>query len=148
MLTGPSLDKGPSDFSPTHTFLVNGLVDLPWKFQVSGIYRVQTGFPFSRFAKVPLDVDGDGQYTDLDIVNGPGRNAFNAPSYQNMDTRVSKLFMIGERVKVRALFEFFNLFNTADTAAVQNAVGQTTPFGKPLQVLPGREGQVGLRIDF
>src|SRR5262249_24242014 len=30
-LNGPDLDKGPSDLSLTHTFQVNGLVELPWQ---------------------------------------------------------------------------------------------------------------------
>ena len=43
----------------------------------------------------------------------------------------------------------FNLLNAANPAAVET---QTTvanqPFGSKTQVLPGREGQLGLRIDF
>ncbi len=65
-----------------------------------------------------------------------------------MDMRVSRQFHIGERVKVYAMFEFFNLFNNANPAAVEVTPQQPTPFGKPLQVLPGREGQIGLRIEF
>ncbi|MCA1589768.1 MAG: TonB-dependent receptor, partial [Acidobacteria bacterium] len=41
---GPDLDKGPSDLALDHIFQVNGLVDLPWRIQVSGIFRVQSGF--------------------------------------------------------------------------------------------------------
>jgi hypothetical protein len=42
----------------------------------------------------------------------------------------------------------FNLFNRNNPGAVQQMPGQETPFGTVLQVLPGREGQVGLRFDF
>jgi len=65
-----------------------------------------------------------------------------------MDMRVSKLFTVGDRFKARFLFEFFNLFNSADPAAVEQFTNESTPFGKPLQVLPGREGQVGLQLEF
>jgi len=47
------------------------------------------------------------------------------------------------------MFEFFNLFNRQNPAAIQaqqNIVN--SPFGSLRQVLPGREGQVGLRLEF
>jgi hypothetical protein len=61
---------------------------------------------------------------------------------------LGRRFDIGERVKINAYFEMFNLFNRANAAAVEETPGQPTLFGQPLQVLPGREGQVGIRIDF
>ena len=63
--------------------------------------------------------------------------------------RFSKRFYITERVKAQVLFEFFNLLNRQNPAAVgQSATNLTQPFGKASQVLPGREGQVGFRISF
>src|SRR5215217_33965 len=51
-VNGPDLDKGPSDLSVDHTFQLNGLLELPWRIQVSGIFRAQSGFHFSRTARV------------------------------------------------------------------------------------------------
>ncbi|HYG83049.1 MAG TPA: hypothetical protein VD861_21815 [Pyrinomonadaceae bacterium] len=82
------------------------------------------------------------------IDHAAGLNAFTAPPFVNLDVRLSKMFGVGERVRVTALIEFFNLFNRRNPAAVENAEGRPTPFGEPLQVLPGREGQVGLRVEF
>src|SRR6185436_17800852 len=45
---GPDRDKGPSDLSVAHTFQLNGLWALPWQIQLSGIFRVQSGFHYSR----------------------------------------------------------------------------------------------------
>ena len=143
---GPELDRGPSDFALTHTLQVSGLVALPWKFEVSDIFRAQSGFRYSRHLLVPVDEAGNFQSTLTDFF--AGRNHFQAPAFVNMDFRISRLFRIGERVTVRAMFEFFNLFNNANPAAVEVTPQQPTPFGKPLQVLPGREGQIGLRIEF
>jgi carboxypeptidase family protein/TonB-dependent receptor-like protein len=146
-VNGPDLDKGPSDLSVKHTFQVNGLLELPWQFQVTGIFRAQSGFHFSRQALALEDPDGDGTFNTID--HGPGRNAFTAPSYVNLDLRVAKRFNITERVKLQALFEMFNVFNRQNPAAVearQNLVN--SPFGSLIQVLPGREGQVGLRLEF
>lgn len=143
---GADLDRGPSDLSLNHTVLVHGLVQLPWQFEVSGIFRGQSGFHFTDAALVPPDVDGDGLRNGVDFL--VGRNHFQAPSYINLDTRFSRRFAIGERVHVQAIFELFNLFNRANPAAVEQFQNVPTPLGEPLQFLPGREGQVALRIEF
>ncbi len=146
-VNGPDLDKGPSSLALDHIFQINGLVDLPYKFQVSGIFRVQSGFHFSRFDALNRDPDGNGNFNSIDFT--AGRNAFTAPPFVNLDMRFSKRFDIGERVKVQLLFEFFNLLNRQNPAAVQNRdTIATEPFRSITQVLPGREGQVGIRISF
>jgi hypothetical protein len=148
-VNGPDLDKGPSDLSVDHTFQINGLVELPGQFQVSGIFRAQSGFHFSRQALALEDPDGDGTFNIIDHGPGAGRNAFTSPSFVNLDLRVGKRFNIGERVKIQALFEFFNVFNHQNPAAVQAQQNiANSPFNSLRQVLPGREGQVGLRVEF
>lgn len=77
-----------------------------------------------------------------------GRNHFTAPSFVNMDVRLSRLFEIGERARLGAMFEVFNLCNNANPAAVERDQAQSTPFGKSLQVFPGSEGQIGLKLEF
>jgi hypothetical protein len=146
-VNGPDLDKGPSSLALDHIFQVNGLVELPWQFQISGIFRAQSGFHFSRFDAQSRDPDGNGNFNGIDFT--AGRNAFTADPFVNLDLRFSKRFDIGDRVKAQILFEFFNVFNRQNPAAVQNrldVVGE--PFGSTRQVLPGREGQIGFRIEF
>jgi len=143
---GANLDRGPSDLSLSHSVLVHGLVQLPWKFEVSGIFRGQSGFRFTDAALVPADVDGDGLRNGVDFL--VGRNHYQAPSYINLDTRFSRRFVIRERVRLQAIFELFNLLNRANPAAVEQFQNVPTPLGEPLQFLPGREGQVALRIEF
>lgn len=145
-VNGPDLDKGPSDLSVAHTFQVNGLLELPWQFQVSGIFRTQSGFHFSRQAVAFEDPDGDGTFNTID--HGPGRNAFTGPKYVNLDLRLTKRFNISERVKLHALFEFFNVFNRQNAAAIETRTNVSNPFRTLIQVQPGREGQVGLRLEF
>ena len=66
-----------------------------------------------------------------------------------LDLRFAKRFNITERVRLQALFEFFNVFNRQNPAAVQIQQNiANSPFGSLRQVLPGREGQVGLRLEF
>jgi hypothetical protein len=146
-LNGPDRDKGPSDLAVDHIFQINGLVELPWQIQLSGIFRAQSGFHFSQVSSTLADHDGDGATNTIDV--NAGRNAFTAPPYVNLDMRLSKRFNITERVKAQVLFEFFNVLNRQNPAAVgrvQNVPLQ--PFGQTIQVLPGREGQFGFRIEF
>jgi hypothetical protein len=65
-----------------------------------------------------------------------------------MDLRIAKTWVIRERFKIQGLFEFFNLFNNANPAAIQFQQAQAATFGSVSQHLPGREGQVGLRLTF
>jgi hypothetical protein len=146
---GPDLDRGPSDLaSATHTLSANGLVHLPWDFDVSAIFRAQSGFHYSRspFYDVPPDFYGDGFPATVDLA--AGRNHFAAPLFVNLDARVSKRFRVGNRARLDALIEFFNVFNRGNPAEIQTAADAPVPFGTVTQVLPGREGQVGLRIEF
>jgi hypothetical protein len=146
-VNGPDLDIGPSDLALDHIFQVNGLVNLPWQFQISGIFRAQSGFHFSRFDDPPRDPDGNGNFSGVDFT--AGRNAFTAAPFVNLDLRFAKRFDIGDRVNVQLLFEFFNVLNRQNPSAVQNRANLLTqPFGSTTQVLPGREGQVGIRIEF
>ena len=145
-LNGPDLDKGPSDLALEHIFQIHGLLMLPWQFQISTIFRAQSGFHFSRAAAITEDPDGNGTFNTIDHGPGGGRNAFTAPAFINLDMRFTKRFDLGERVKLHVLFEFFNLLNRQNPAAVNTL--NNTLFGTPSQVLPGREGQLGFRIEF
>ena len=144
---GPDLDRGPSDLAFTHTFSTYGLFELPKRFQISAIFRAQSGFHYSRsFANNATDVDGDGIPASIDFT--AGRNHFFAPPFVNMDVRLSKWFHLGHRFHIEALFEFFNTFNRANPSQIQTAADAPVRFGTVTQVLPGREGQVGLKIEF
>jgi hypothetical protein len=143
---GSDLDRGPSDLAFNHTLLIHGAVSLPWQLQVSGIFRAQSGFRFSTASLTPVDVDGDGLLNGVDFLTG--RNHFQALPYINLDMRFSRRFSITDRVRAEVLIEFFNVINRANSAAVQQFQNLPIPVGKPLQSLPGREGQVGIRIDF
>lgn len=143
---GPDRDKGPSDLTLDHTFELNGLLELPWQLQFSGIFRAQSGFHYSRTGS-SVDPDGDGTFNGIDLT--PGRNAFIAPTYVNFDMRFAKRFNLGERMKLQVLFEFFNLLNRQNPAAVETTTTNANlTFGALKQVLPGREGQIGFRLEF
>jgi hypothetical protein len=144
---GPNLDRGPSDLAVTHTFSANGLVQLPKGFQISTIFRAQSGFHYSRsFSTDAPDVDGDGIPASIDFH--VGRNRFVAPPYVNLDARLSKSFHFGDRLLFEALIEYFNVLNRANPSQIQTAADGPVRFGTVTQFLPGREGQVGIKLEF
>ena len=97
--------------------LLHGIVELPWKLDISGIFRAQSGFHFTSSPPQPADVDGDGLINGVDFF--AGRNHFQAPGYANVDMRFSCKFSVREKVNVHAIFELFNLLNRANPAAVE-----------------------------
>lgn len=175
---GATIDKGPSDLALNHTFLAHGIWQLPWKMEFAGIFRAQSGFhygvsPFSGGS----DFDGDGLFNGQGLnFDGQGalyaRNSQTAPTFVNLDMRFAKRFNLGERVKAQVLFEMFNLLNRDNAAAVNGLEptcpndpanisplgpqpcnvfqqqGGTPAIGQVQQFLPGREGQIGIRIEF
>lgn len=144
---GADLDEGPSDFALRHTFEAHGIVELPWKIDLSALFRAQSGYRYTQLAQRPVDQDGNGNFGGRNLLTA--RNQFTAPPFVNMDLRVAKTFQIREKIKLQAMFEFFNLFNNANPAAIQqNEIDTTQPFGSVSQTLPGREGQIGLRLEF
>jgi hypothetical protein len=148
-LNGPDRDKGPSDLAIDHIFQTNGMVELPYQIQVSGIFRAQSGFHFSRApaSGVLVDPDGDASVNGIDV--NAGRNAFTTPPFVNLDMRFAKRFNVSSGVKAQVLLEFFNILNRQNPAAVGRRQDvPLEPFGRPTQVLPGREGQIGFRIEF
>ena len=148
-LNGPDRDKGPSDLAIDHVLQANGMVELPFQIQISGIFRAQSGFHFSRApaSGVLVDPDGDAAVNAIDV--NAGRNAFVAQPFVNLDMRFAKRFTVTSGVKAQLLIEFFNLFNRQNPAAVGRRQDvPLEPFGVANQVLPGREGQIGFRIEF
>lgn len=143
---GPDLDKGPSPFAVDDQFVLFGLVDLPLGFQLSGIYRYTSGFRFSESAAQLSDPDGNLSFSIRDT--NIAKNSFQAPSYQSLDLRLAKFFELGNDRRLTFLVEFFNATNEQNPAAVEAGQDRPTAFGQPLQVLPGREGQIGLRFEF
>lgn len=138
---GATIDKGPSDLSLAHTFLLHGIWQLPWKTELSGIFRAQSGF---HYGVSPFDggsdFDGDGLFNGaglyFDGLGNPlyARNAFTAPAFVNLDMRIAKRFNLGERVKAQVLFEMFNLLNRDNSAAV-NGLEPTCP-NNPANISP------------
>ena len=143
---GAKLDEGPSDLSLRHVFQMHGMVLIPFRIELSAVFRAQSGFRYTQSASVPVDADGSNQYDGRDLKTG--RNQFQAPPFVNQDLRIARKFRLNERIQMQAILEFFNLFNRANPAAVQVQQSAGAQFGAVTQTLPGRQGQAAVRFEF
>jgi Carboxypeptidase regulatory-like domain/TonB dependent receptor len=108
---GPG-DHGPSGEDIRHRFVLVGVLQLPWKFEVSTLSQFESARPFTM--STPVDVNGDGVVgNDRAVVNGvqTSLDQFRGMPFYQVDLRVSRNIALGERVTVRPFAEFFNLLN-------------------------------------
>lgn len=141
-------DRGNSDLSVRHTFVTSGVMSLPFAIDVSGVLRATSGVFFSATG-VPFDYDGDGIISTR--PQGTARNAFEGPASMNLDMRVEKKFRVMGRYRASMLIEGFNLTNARNARLVDSTWINGAPgpdFGSVRAPLPGRETQVGFRLEF
>src|SRR5262249_12428920 len=119
-----------------HRFTFSGLWDLPYGFHLAPIFTVASGVPMDilvpggatripqlqRNAGGRIFHNGAELHAFLKQINAAGRFAgqplplvrddarFN-DGFSSLDLRLSKVFRVGDRVKLEPLLEVFNLFN-------------------------------------
>jgi outer membrane receptor protein involved in Fe transport len=140
----PELDIGRSLNTPEQVYVFSGFVNAPYGIDVSGILKTTSGVPFNA-AGLALDSDGDQIFDNRRI--GTEKGEFLTDYYFTIDLRLAKVFSLGEATRFTALIEFFNLTNRANPFRINTGFGTET-FGETIEPLPGREIQIGFRIDF
>jgi len=100
--------------SPTN---LNRLVN---NWELSTIVSLETPHYFTKFAG--FDANGD-IFGNNDRVGIEPRNTFKGDGYQSVDMRVSRTFSLTERVRLQALAEAFNIFNTLNIRFFNTAYG-------------------------
>jgi len=150
--TSYALERGPSDFYQRHRFVAHGLVELPFKSQLSFIATLASGLPIN-----PLtgdDTNGDGYRVDR--PSGLARNSFRTPMQASFDASYAKRVSLTENVRLELRAEAFNIFNRSNFIKLNNIYGTAqTPastFLTPIAGLansdPGRQFQFGARLIF
>jgi hypothetical protein len=107
---GPG-DHGPSGEDIRHRFVLVGVLQLPWKFEASTLAQFESARPYTM--TTPFDLNGDGVANDRAVVNGvqTSLDEFRGSPFCQLDVRVSRNIVLGERATLRPFAEFFNLFN-------------------------------------
>src|SRR5258708_491374 len=107
---GPG-DHGPSGEDIRHRLVLVGVLQLPWKFELSTLSQFESARPFTMFT--PADINGDGVTQDRAVVNGAqtSLDEFRGKPFYQVDLRVTRNIAVGERFTLRPFAEFFNLFD-------------------------------------
>lgn len=107
---GPG-DHGPSGEDVRHRFVLVGVLQLPWKLEVSALGQFESARPYTM--TTPFDVNGDGVSNDRAVVNGlqTTLDEFRGSPFYQVDLRISRNIVLGERATLRPFAEFFNVFN-------------------------------------
>ena len=137
-------EYGPTPNDRRHRFTFSGIVDLPARFVLSGVWTVSTGVPMDILmpdgqSRVPILQRNAGgrQFTSARELNdflrelnaGGGIDGELLPfvsedarfndGFNSVDLRVSRSFQLQRAVRLEAFAEVFNLFN------VTNILGST-----------------------
>jgi hypothetical protein len=79
-----------------------------------------------------------------------GRNTFTTPGFFEFDLRLSRQFPLGERFKVEAIADGFNLTNRLNVSAVNQLCdpgsGSTCSAGQPTAAYDARQFQFALKV--
>ncbi|MBX9603108.1 MAG: TonB-dependent receptor [Bryobacteraceae bacterium] len=132
-------------------------------FRASLVSTAQSANYFTVLAGSDANRDGN---TNTDRVGTLGRNTYRGDSLLNLDVRVSRVFRAGERLRVEAIAEMFNLTNTVNVTDLNMVYGspgfigaEPRRFGQPVAaplasfgsiraVEAPRQAQLALRIQF
>lgn len=127
-------------------------------YTFSSITQINSGVPYT--ATVGADLNNDGNRFN-DRAPGTVRNQFRAKTFWQSDMRITRMFRLGEAVKLRLIAEGFNLTNRTNVLApninlysgFSGANVFTIPtgsltFGLPRTFFPSREFQFAAKVDF
>jgi outer membrane receptor for ferrienterochelin and colicin len=140
----------PTDSDERHRIVANGIVDLPFDFQLSGILTLGSGTPFDVF-------DGRGANFVYRPNHGrPQQYNFIIPNsfaYRNLDLRLTKDFTIWGGSELSLYLDAINVFNFSNYDGFDGGTGSAASpnpnFENPSKVLfPTRTFQVGMRYSF
>ncbi|MDP9264238.1 MAG: TonB-dependent receptor [Acidobacteriota bacterium] len=132
-----------------HRFVANSTIVGPKKvnflvndFEFGLLLTLESPHYFTKFAG--FDANGD-VFGNNDRVGIEARNTFRGDSYQSFDMRISRMFNLGEKVKLQALAEGFNMTNTVNVRFFNTAYGAADfcPVAGPAFCGPGPYFQEG-----
>jgi len=159
------INFGPTGEDERHRFVLSGIFDLPWGFQIAPIFQMASARPYSIFPSCGCDINKDGVTNDRESVDPTHDDQHKLPlndhrgdNFSQLNVRVSKFFKWGETKKLGLFFEAFNVFNTGNFGnQFQNTTG-TPDFGKPVNFFGATgfseplgipfQAQLGVRFSF
>jgi hypothetical protein len=140
------LEYGPTPNDQRHRFTFSGVMDLPAGFHLAPIFTLASGVPMDilvpgggqRIPQLQRNAGGRLFHTGAELntfikqINAAGGfggqplplvsdSARFSDNFNSLDLRLSKVFKIGERVRIEPLVEVFNLFNVTNVLGVSKS---------------------------
>jgi len=150
-----SIVRAPSLQDERHRFVLSGIVNLPYDFQMSGVITLASPRPTGVITGT--DDNADGVLGD-DYPGGPyGRNSARPDPekimnwYKDVDFRITKYFDLMSGTRLGVIAEAFNLFNWTNYTSFFARLNQKDShgnflFGIPNDAAAKRQIQLGLRV--
>ena len=137
--------SGPGFFDRTYSFKTSGSYGLPMGILVSGVFKAQSGTPWTRVVTIRNDIGNVPLNQGSVSVNAEPRGVRRFPTVKMIDLRVSKSFSV-DRHRLEGMLDVFNVANANTITSIN---GQTGPqFGAPLAILGPRVFRLGVRYSF
>jgi hypothetical protein len=146
------------------SFRLSGGYRLPWAIQVAAVYQGNkpqggffstTQFGITGSWTVPVAVltaamgtpPANGQTKSVPVINP---YASYLPVTNQTDVRFSRIFAIGEKLKIRPQADFFNIFNSAAITSLNTSYAPppNTTWKIPTGILNPRQFRVSVQVDF
>jgi hypothetical protein len=146
-------DYGRSDDDQRHRLVFDGAIHLPMAFQLSGMLQYYSPLPLNIASGVTSIQGTAGR----PIVNGSyiGRNTGIGNDFFSMSMRLSRTFLITERLRMEVLAEAFNVLNHRNNLTLNGSFGagaypssRSAAFGQVTAVNDPRVAQFALRFHF
>jgi len=141
-------DNNYLNLDSTYVFKVDSTYELPWKFGTSVNFQHYTGFPIqpTETFNVP---DGQGVNIAENVILQPA-GIQRLPSVNQLNLRISREFVFGDRWHLTPIVDFFNLTNSQTT--ISEVTQYTAPTGgfflKPSLAINPFVTRFGLRFTF
>ena len=159
------INFGPTGEDERHRFVLSGIFDLPWGFQVAPIFQMASARPYSILPSCGCDINKDGVTNDRESVDPQHDDQHPLPlndhrgdNFSQLNVRVSKFFKWGENKKLGLFFEAFNVFNTGNFGNSFQNTAKESDFGKPINFFGATgfseplgipfQAQLGVRFSF
>ena len=138
----PNDDRFPIDNTWNWEARASAFYDLPWGFQISGLFRAQSGTPGARAESYSSPLLLQGAVTLRMESYGTERG----PVIPVANTKVAKNFKLGESRKLQLNFQLFNIFNSSAATSTSFLTGAT--YLHTTGILSPRVARVGAQFSF
>ena len=127
-------------------FKLSGTYEGPYAIRFSPLVRHQAGANFARTISVGAGVATAAGGIFSGTIDAEPRDARRHDNITVFDLRVDRQFNLGSKLRLRALFDLFNITNS--NAVETRTVSTGTSFLRPTAVLAPRTARLGARVSW